>query len=209
MPVLPASPPTIPSDSVILSTPSPVDDSPLQSSNRTQFSPPVSPPDHMPSTDDDDLTDLAASMADLRSSSDSSPPPDIDSLQECTGVLVEWTAGSVWDTYPYHQHGIRSHPWEPIGFEGNDSWLRLRSKDCCIVLLRNVNELEMNCLCCRKCAAIPSSSEFRKFAGRASATNTAEHTPYFYLTQRQLHSLLVKVTSKYRELALKVCYIFF
>jgi hypothetical protein len=93
MPVLPASPPTIPSDSVILSTPSPVDDSPLQSSNRTQFSPPVSPPDHMPSTDDDDLTDLAASMADLRSSSDSSPPPDIDSLQECTGVLVEWTAG--------------------------------------------------------------------------------------------------------------------
>jgi hypothetical protein len=156
----------------------------------------------MPSTDEEleELSDLSLSimMADLRSSS---PAPEIDSMQAaCTGVLVEWTAGSVWDTYPYHQHGIRSHPWEPIGFEGNDSWLRLRSKDCCIVLLHN----ERNRLCCRKCAAIPSSSEFRKFVGRA--TNAAEHTPYFFLTQRQLHSLLVKVTTKYRELALKVCY---
>lgn len=25
---------------------------------------------------------------------------------ECTGALVNWAAGSVWDTYPYHQHAI-------------------------------------------------------------------------------------------------------
>lgn len=208
LPATPATPPTMPtsqvSDNAILpSTPSPVDGSPLQSSKHAQLSPSASSPGHMPSTDEDYLSDLAMSMADLRSSSESpSPTPRIDSMQECTGVLVEWTAGSVWDTYPYHQHGIRSHPWEPIGFEGNDSWLRLRSKDCCIVLLHK----EMNRLCCRKCAAIPSSSEFRKFVGRA--TNAAEHTPYFFLTQRQLHSLLVKVTTKYRELALKVCFFF-
>ena len=71
---------------------------------------------HLPSIDDDELSDLA--MADLQSSS---LIPDIDSSQECTGVLVKWTAGSVWDTYPYHQHGIRNHPWEPIGFEGNNT----------------------------------------------------------------------------------------
>jgi len=112
----------------------------------------------LPSIDNDELSDLAVSMADLRSSS---PVPDIDSSQECTGVLVEWTAGSVWDTYPYHQHGVRNHPWEPIGFEGNDNWR----------------------LCCRKCAAIPSSSAFRKFVGRA--TDAAEHTPYLYLTKRR------------------------
>ena len=178
--------------------PSPVDGSPLQSSKCAQFSPPASPLGRTPS-DVSDVSDLAVSMAVLRSSS-LTPPPDIDSLQECTGVLVEWMAGSVWDTYPYHQHGVRKHPWEPIGFKGNDSWLRLRSKDCCIVLLHN----EMNRHCCHKCAAIPSLSEYRKFIARATNT-TAEHTPYFYLMQQQLHSLLVKVTSKYRELALKVC----
>lgn len=88
--------------------------------------------------DSDNVSDLAVSMADLRSSS---PSLDIDSPQVCTGVLIEWTAGSVWDTYPYHQHGIRNHPWEPIGFEGNDSCLRsgLHSKDCCIVLAHEKN----------------------------------------------------------------------
>jgi hypothetical protein len=114
-------------------------------------------------------------------------------------VLVKWTAGSVWDTYPYHQHGIWNLPWEPIGFEGNDNWLRLRSKYCCIALAHS----EINHLCCHKCAAIPSSPAFQKFVGRA--TDAAEHTPYSYLTQRQLHKLLLKVTLKYRELALKVC----
>ena len=50
--------------------------------------------------DEDKLSDLAASMADLQFSS---PIPDIGSSQECTGVLIEWTAGSVWDSYPYGQ----------------------------------------------------------------------------------------------------------
>ena len=185
--------------------PSQAPDSPLQNSNSARFS----SPGHIPIIDEleDSNNVLLVSGSDFSVADSESmyPTPNIDSDPlACTGVLVEWTAGSVWDTYPYHQHGIRKHLWEPIGFEGNDSWLRLRSKDCCIVLLHE----EMNRLCCRKCAAIPSSSEFRKFVGRA--TNTAEHTPYFYLTQRQLHSLLVKVTTKYRELSLKVlCYILF
>jgi hypothetical protein len=215
--VLPgSSPPMMMQTTRVLGTGTPANiNPPLQSSDghlQAQLSPPASTqerlyqpsetsePQCLPSidSDDDDVSTLAVSLADLRSSS---PAPDIDSARECTGVLVEWTAGSVWDTYPYHQHGVRNLPWEPIGFEGNDSWLRLRSKDCCVILLHT----EINRLCCHKCAAIPSSSAFRKFVGRA--TNAAEHTPYSYLTQRQLHSLLVKVTSKYRELTLKVCFV--
>lgn len=71
-----------------------------------------------PSLDEDDLSNLAVSIACLRSSS---PAPDIDQTQECTGVLAQWMAGSVWDTYLYHQHRVRNHPWEPTGFEGNDN----------------------------------------------------------------------------------------
>ena len=46
--------------------------------------------------DSDDISDLAVSMAGLRSSSESSAS-DIDTTlqawQECTVILVEWTAG--------------------------------------------------------------------------------------------------------------------
>ena len=56
----------------------------------------------LPSMDEDELSDLAASMADLRSSS---PIPDIGSSQKCTGVLVEWTAGSVWVLRARWVHG--------------------------------------------------------------------------------------------------------
>lgn len=142
-----------------------------------------------PSLDEDDLSNLAVSIAYLRSSS---PAPDIDQTQECTGVLVQWMAGSVWDTYLYHQHRVRNHPWEPTGFEGNDNWLRLRSKDCCIVLWHQPSLLS------KMCCNLHSGNSCYKCCGAHS-----------YMTQRQLHSLLLKVTSKYRELTLKVHFAIF
>ena len=151
-------------------------------------------PDLVP-TDIEDKLGLAAPMSNLRSSS---PISDLNESHECTGVLVHWTAGSVWDSYPYMQHVVRALPWEPIGFDGNNKWHRLRSKECSIVLSTDV----LNSLCCRKCAAIPHSSEYTAFLN--CATNAPDNTPYSYLTPKQTHALLLKVTRKYRQLVLKV-----
>jgi hypothetical protein len=146
-------------------------------------------------TDVEDVSGLAVSMSNLRSSS---PISDLNEAQECTGVLVHWTAGSVWDSYPYMQHGIRSLPWEPIGFDGNNKWLRLRSKHCSIILSADA----LNSRCCRKCTAVPHSSEYRTFVTRAM--HAADNTPYSYLSQKQIHALLLRVTHKYRHIVLKV-----
>jgi hypothetical protein len=149
--------------------------------------------------DNDNVSELAASLGNLRSSW---PIQDLDEAWECTGTLVQWTPGSVWDTYPYHQHGIRSLSWEPIGFDGNNKWLRLRSRNCCIILSADA----LSSLCCRECTAIPHSSEYRTFVNRA--THAADNTPYSFLTQKQIHRLLLKVTGQYRQLVMKVsnCY---
>jgi hypothetical protein len=108
-----------------------------------------------------DESGLAASMSNLRSSSLIS---DLNELQECTGVLVHWAAGSVWDSYPYMQHSVRSLSWKPIGFNGNNNWLRSQSKQCSIILSADA----LNSRCCRKCTAIPHSSEYRTFLNRTT-----------------------------------------
>ena len=65
--------------------------------------------------------------------------PD-NSANECTGILVKWRPGSVWDTYPYQQHevqflslrGDRGYPYmfflEPLPVPVNTVpvWLRVR-----------------------------------------------------------------------------------
>ena len=151
-------------------------------------------PDLVP-TDVEDESGLAAPMSNLRLSS---PISSLNEPQECTGVLVHWTAGSVWDSYPYMQHSVRSLSWEPIGFNSNNKWLRLQSKQCSIILSGD----ELNSRCCRKCTAIPHSSEYRTFLNRA--TDAPDNTPYSFLTPKQIHAMLLKVTCKYRQLVLKV-----
>lgn len=59
---------------------------------------------------DDDLEDELQPMFSLAGPHLSSPILEPNEAQECTGVLVHWTPGSVWDTYPYHQHSIRTLP---------------------------------------------------------------------------------------------------
>ena len=126
------------------------------------------------------------------------PTPNEEAHPECLGVLVLWQAGSVWDTYPYHQHGIREYPWEPIGFDGNEKWIRLRSRECVGVSLSSEN-FETSC---QKCRTIPASAAFVKFQNRAM--HAEEHTPYAYLSQRQLQAVLLSFVTKYKRLSLKV-----
>ena len=116
---------------------------------------------------------------------------------ECKGVLVKWKPGSVWDTYPYHQHEDQSVAWEPIAIE-NHGWLRLRSQMCAIMF----HTEDLSIQTCRACRAIPNSAHFRRFMDRASYVS--EHTPWQYLNYRQLCSVIEKVTAQNKKLRLKV-----
>ena len=126
-------------------------------------------------------------------------PSQDSEARECTGALVEWEAGSVWDTYPYHLHEHRSvsYPWEPIAFE-NRKWLRLRSSECSLI----VTGLDLLCDSCRQ---LPHSERFRNFLARAK--DTSEHTAWMYLTQKQLLMKCVKLKAQNRRLQLEVLYI--
>ncbi|KAI1781848.1 hypothetical protein LXA43DRAFT_958147 [Ganoderma leucocontextum] len=109
--------------------------------------------------------------------------------QECAGIRVHWTAGSVWDTYPYHAHEHQTYPWEPIGIE-NREWLRLRSTEC----MQHVTPPELICEPCRK---IPQSAKFKTFLSRA--TDAPEETAWLLLSQKQLLRRCTKLMSKFRR----------
>jgi len=48
----------------------------------------------------------------------------------CPGVCIQWAPGSIWATYPYHQHEIKTkRGWKPIAF-GKDNNLVLRADKC-------------------------------------------------------------------------------
>lgn len=137
-----------------------------------------------------DVQDLCSSIA-------GTPSSLTLRAQECRGISVEWTPGSVWKTYPYHRHAPDSErlPWEPVALE-NDRWLRIRSEDC-------VGRVAGGDEACPMCTSIPGSARFQVFMNRAKSA--ADHTPWYYLTREQLDHVLRKTTGKYRQLRLKVC----
>ncbi|KAI1781589.1 hypothetical protein LXA43DRAFT_1070016 [Ganoderma leucocontextum] len=135
-----------------------------------------------------DLSTSAAALALGESDSDGEGESN-----ECIGVRVEWTAGSVWDTYPYHAHEHHAYPWEPIAIE-NRQWLRLRSTEC----TQRVAPPEAACEACLK---VPRSTKFKAFLSRA--TDAPEETAWPLLSQRQLLRRCMKLMSKYRVLQMK------
>jgi hypothetical protein len=116
---------------------------------------------------------------------------------KCLGVIVEWQPGSIWNTYPYHQHAEWVMDWSPIGIEDNGS-LRLRSKTCSI----NLDAKHMPTLTCASCQYIPNSVKFKKFMTRA--VEAQERTPWAYLNFQQLSNRMHKLTDQNRLLKLKV-----
>ena len=113
---------------------------------------------------------------------------------ECRGVLVEWTAGSVWSTYPYHRHSTHDYPWEPVTWE-NNQWLRVRSDDCLGFVATGEDV-------CWRCNAVPQLKKFTDMVKRAN--EAAPHTQWTGLTFRQIHAALQKISGRYRQLQLKV-----
>lgn len=110
----------------------------------------------------------------------------------CLGVLVKWEAGSIWDTYPFHQHATREYPWEPIHVE-NEMWIRLRADSCS---MSTTNSTAV----CEECTGIPNSLKYRRAMQRASSA--LDHTAWSYLTHKQLLArarLMADQLRKYKQ----------
>ena len=89
--------------------------------------------------------------------------------RSCPGSEIDWQAGSIWQTYPYHQHESRVSGWRPVAFNSKDNKIILRSEKCAIELY------EYDESPCYNCRAIQYSVEFQKFVSRATQVVPKEH----------------------------------
>lgn len=117
-----------------------------------------------------------------------------ESTTLCKGVLIEWKAGSVWDSYPFQIHPYKTYGWEPIAVE-NDNWIRLRSLNC-------TTHVQTPAASCASCLSIMSGKPFRAVVKRAE--HAPAHTPWKYLTTQQLVNLLRKMSARQRRDSLKM-----
>ncbi|KAF8884804.1 hypothetical protein BD779DRAFT_1673946 [Infundibulicybe gibba] len=144
------------------------------------------------------------SSSDHNSSNEDSDSESQGASLECTGILVHWAPGNIWDTYPYHRHAAQGLPWEVAGFEpNNDYHIRLQSTKCMIYLNKH-DDLEKNALACHQCLYIPNSTPFRTFMAKAAELEPAsKFTSRLYLSQKQLRNVLAKVTADNQALRLQ------
>jgi hypothetical protein len=128
-----------------------------------------------------------------------------ESVRPCSGQPVEWTPGSVWDSYAYQMHDDDSLPWNLIGFqEGN--FIIIQSRDDCTGSLFSDKERDRGS--CNACFSLLNSDDLRRFISRAHQSEAKSHTPWKYLNRQQLAHLLVKSRRKVQDLHLKVCPIY-
>ena len=128
-------------------------------------------------------------------------PPSVPSIQlpklePCPGAEIVWDPGSIWSTYPYHQHLIHTIGWTPTSFNKTENKIYLRSDKC-------AGELsEFDFSPCVECRMIPYSSRFKDFVQRAQ--EAMEYTPWDYLTSEQLQCLAKRLVCELKKLQYKV-----
>ncbi|KAF8150234.1 hypothetical protein B0H34DRAFT_667193 [Crassisporium funariophilum] len=127
-----------------------------------------------------------------------SAPEHGDWANSCTGQLIQWLPGSVWDSYAYHRHTDDSLPWTLISVEDPD-WIRIRARRCNFLLH---TELEQNRRACVPCQKLANSAEFKQFMSNASK-DLKQFTPIRYLNQRQLRQMYLSTHKKFNDLKLK------
>jgi hypothetical protein len=124
------------------------------------------------------------------------PPPSGLARIPCPGLAILWTPGSIWETYPYHQHEIRAVGWMPVSFGEEDNEIFLRS-DKCYGMILDTDEPP-----CKECWLIEYSANFREVMERAKEVK--EHTPWDLLTVQQTRALLQKMSAMIASLRTKV-----
>jgi hypothetical protein len=124
-------------------------------------------------------------------------PPSVPSIQIpklalCPGAEIVWAPGSIWSTYPYHQHLIHTIGWTPASFNKTKDKLFLCSDKC-------AGELsEFDFSPCVECRMIPYSSRFKDFMHRAE--EAMEYTPWNYLTFEQLQCLAKRLVCDLKKI---------
>ena len=130
------------------------------------------------------------------------PSIQISKLELCPGVEIVWAPGSIWSTYPYHQHLIYTIGWTPASFNKTENKIYLRSDKC----LGELSEFDLSP--CVECRIIPYSSCFKDFSQRAKEAMDSEHTPWDYLTSEQLQGLAKRLVCDLKKLRTKVSRLF-
>ena len=120
----------------------------------------------------------------------------IPKLSLCPGAEIVWVPGSIWSTYPYHQHLIHAIGWTPASFDKTKNKIYLRSDKCA----GELSEFDLSP--CVECRVIPYSSRFKDFMQRAQ--EAMEHTPWGYLTSEQLQGLAKRLVYDLNKLRTKV-----
>ena len=114
----------------------------------------------------------------------------------CTGITVQWTPGTIWETYPFASHSFVRHPWQilkvcPPGH------LRLHSAHCTsMVSMGGFKSV------CHDCLRIPKSEGFQTIQKRAEGASP--HTPHRFLSFQQLSAIPKKMTRLLDQARIKV-----
>ena len=122
-------------------------------------------------------------------------PPGLQRIS-CPGLAILWTPGSIWETYPYHQHEIWAVGWQPVSFGDEENEIFLRS-DRCYGIILDTDEPP-----CRECWLIEYSPNFCEVMERAK--DAKDHTPWDLLTIQQTRALLQKMAGMIKSLRTKV-----
>lgn len=123
-----------------------------------------------------------------------------DGFPECSGVEIVWSPGSIWDTYPYHQHSSRVMQWTISGVDEARNLLIIRPVTC-KGRLSSMNEA----MACSACMAIPASQRFKDLESRAAQEDPHHHTVDAYLNARQLQRIMQSQRAMIRSLRTQVC----
>ncbi|KAH6906287.1 hypothetical protein BKA70DRAFT_1497860 [Coprinopsis sp. MPI-PUGE-AT-0042] len=119
-------------------------------------------------------------------SASSSTDEEASQARCCYGVGIDWRAGLVWDTYPFHTHNTQEMGWEPIGFSPEANVIILRSNICKLEVDSKIGD---DAISCSSCLRLQGSSELRKIMERATG-KAASHTPWDFLTVQQMKDIL-------------------
>ncbi|KAF7777819.1 hypothetical protein Agabi119p4_3891 [Agaricus bisporus var. burnettii] len=69
---------------------------------------------------------------------------------ECPGQWVQWSPGSIWETYPFRLHKSKEVGWTPIKIDGGSNGLVVRAKRCWKLLDESDTEDgPMPCVACK------------------------------------------------------------
>lgn len=111
----------------------------------------------------------------------------------CPGITVDWPAGSHWSNYPWLQHDNRDLGWEPISFEA-DGRITFRSDTC--------KPSSTTGAPCRACQMLPDSALFCRMI--ETAKEALPHTPWEYLTAKQMQDSLKRLAQRNKVLTTQV-----